>query len=345
MNCLKSTPEIMRAVRLDKTGPPENLHVVELAVPIVGPHDILIRTALAGMIYADAEARKGSYFNVTRLPWVPGREVAGTVEACGEAVTGFSPGDRVMAIVLAGGCYAEYVLASPEEHISDNGVAVPGADIIKLPDGVAFEQGLVYLTNFRLAHLVVHALAKVPREASVLVHGAAGGMGTMVTQIAASLGCEVTALCRGPLEADFCLSNGARRAIDILACDYVDAVLSATQGKGIDFSFNGVGGETINRDPLALKPHGEVILYGYVAGKTPLEPFNVDKTWTLKLFSATDYIATSHFSTATAAMNEWLITKPLLTVGEIFPMSRVAEAHRALEAGQLICKLCLRPDS
>ncbi|WP_167752725.1 quinone oxidoreductase family protein [Pusillimonas caeni] len=330
-------PLTMRAVRLDETGPPENLHVVEQPVPVAGPHDVLIRTELAGILYADAEARKGSYFKPTRLPWFPGREVAGTVVACGQAVADFLPGDRVMAIVHAGGCYAEYVLASV------GGAPKPAADLIKLPENVAFDQGLVYLANFRLAHLVVHALAKVPCGASVAIHGAAGGMGTMVTQILAALDCDVTAICRGRREADFCLANGATRAIDTLAHDYVDSVLCATGG-GVDFSFNGVGGETVNRDPLIVKPCGEVILYGYVAGKTPLEPFDVNKTWTLKLFSAADYLATPHFEQATQAMLDWLGTQPLLSAGEIFPLSRVADAHRALDAGNLLCKLCLRPD-
>lgn len=341
----EALPSMMRAVRLDEVGPPENLRVVDRPVPSVGPRDVLIRTALAGMIYADAEARKGTYFNATPLPWFPGREVAGTVVACGEEVEGYAPGDRVMALVLAGGCYAEYVLASPHEHVSDNGVRAPGADIVKLPDNVAFEQGLVYLVNFRLAHLVVHALANVPPGASIAIHGAAGGMGTMITQIAASLGCAITALCRGSEEVAFCLENGATRAIDTLGCDYVGAVLDATDGEGVDFSFNGVGGPTINRDPLIVKPFGEVILYGYVAGKTPLEPFDVDKTWALKLFSATDYLSTPHFLAATEAMLEWLATRPLLALGEVFPMSCVADAHRALEAGRLLCKLGLRPDA
>lgn len=345
MNYVDTLPATMRAVRLDEVGPPENLHVVEQPLPAVGPHDVLIRTALAGMIYADAEARKGTYFNNTPLPWFPGREVAGTVVACGAQVVEYAPGDRVMALVLAGGCYADYVLASPREHVSDNGVRAPGADVVKLPPNVGFEQGLVYLVNFRLAHLVVHALAKVSRGARIAIHGAAGGMGTMVTQIAAALGCEIIALCRGEEETAFCLANGAATAIDTMRADYVDFVLAATDGEGVDFSFNGVGGATINRDPLIVKPFGEVILYGYVAGKTPLEPFDVDKTWTLKLFSATDYLSTPHFAAATAAMLDWLATRPLLALGEVFPMSRVADAHRALEAGKLLCKLGLRPDT
>lgn len=344
MNIEKNLPKTMRAVCLNEVGPPENLHVVETPVPSVGPHDVLIRTELAGIIYADAEARRGTYFNSTSLPWFPGREVAGIVVARGEEVSEYSVGDRVMALVLAGGCYAEYVLASQHEHVSDNGVRAPGADIIKLPANVSFGEGLVYLVNFRLAHLLIHALAKVPKGASIAVHGAAGGMGTMITQLAKSHGCDVTALCRGPEELEFCLANGASSAYDTLTCDYVHSILDATGGRGVDFSFNGVGGVTINRDPLIIKPFGEVILYGYVAGKTPLEPFDVDKTWALKLFSATDYLTTAHFSNATRAMLEWFETQPLIGLGQVFPLSQVADAHRALEAGKLFCKLGLRPD-
>src|SRR5690554_6181737 len=101
----------MRAIRLDELGAPENLKLVERPVPDVGSADILIRTELAGMIYADAEARKGTYYSETKLPWFPGREVAGVVEAVGSEVEHIKPGDRVMALVFTGGCYAEYVVA------------------------------------------------------------------------------------------------------------------------------------------------------------------------------------------------------------------------------------------
>jgi len=344
MNILNAIPSHMQAIRLDEVGPPENLKVVQQAVPDVGPSDVLIHTAVAGMIYADVEARKGSYFNATKLPWYPGREVAGTVVACGEAVTHVKPGDRVMALVLAGGCYAEYVLASSKAHVSDNGVSVPGADIIALPENVRFEQGLVYLVNFRLAHMLMHALADVQPGDTIAIHGAAGGMGSMVTQLAAAQSCEIIALCRGAEELAFCHANGATHVVDTLQQDYVQVVSTLTANKGVSVSFNGIGGETINRDPLIVRPFGQIILYGYVAGKTPFAPFDVDKTYALKLFSATDYLITPHFSAATQAMQQWFAEKPLLELGAIYPFSQVAEAHHHLEAGKLLCKLGLRPD-
>ena len=331
----------MRAIRLDRIGPPENLKVVEVPIPSIDEHGVLVRTALSGLIYADVEARKGTYYSQTRLPWYPGREVAGIVERVGERVADIRPGDRVAALVLKGGCYAEYVAASTRPLAP--GSAMREADIIVLPDTVTFGQSLVHLINFRLVHLLVHAWAKVPRGARVLVHGASGGMGSMVIQLARALDCTVIALVRSREEAGYCRRIGANHVIDITRSKYEDAVRDITEGKGVEFSFNGVGGETINRDPAIMAPFGEIHAYGYVAGKIDFHPFAVSKSLALKTFAADDYFSTSAFSAATAAMYEWFRTGPLLDVSEVFSFDDVAGAHRRLEEGRVLGKIALRP--
>ncbi|PCE32414.1 quinone oxidoreductase family protein [Burkholderia ubonensis] len=336
-------PSTMRAVRLDQVGPPENLRVAECPVPAVGDDDVLIRTEIAGIIYGDVEARKGTYFTPTRVPWNPGREVTGVIAARGRNVKGLDVGARVMALVPSGGCYAEYVLASPGAPQSGRAPAGPPADIEVLPERVSFREALVYLVNFRLAHLVLNAVTSVRAGDAIAVHGAAGGMGAMVVQLAVAAGCDVTALCHGDEEAAFCRSIGATRAFDTLTTDYVDAVLDATGGKGVRYSFNGVGGETVNRDPLIVSRFGDIVLYGYVAGKTPFQPFAVGKTYGLKLFSATDYLRTPQFAAATDAMRDWMATRPLLSISETWPFARADEAHRRIEAGTFLCKLGLTP--
>lgn len=333
----------MRAIRLDEIGPPENLRLVDVPAPEPGEDGVVIRTAYAGMIYADAEARRGTYYRETVLPWFPGREVAGTVEAVGPAVTGVKAGDRVAALVMGGGCYAERVRAHVAPRALDNGRTVPPSDIVVLPDGVGFGESLVYLVNFRLAHLLVHAWARVPQGARIAVHGATGGMGTMVLELARALGCETIAFVRGDGEAEFCRALGAAHCVDTTVDDYVEAVRAITGGSGVAFSFNGVGGETIERDARILAPFGELHLYGYVAGKRAFDPFATDGTMALKTFNADDFLRTPHFAAATEAMLARFAEGGLLAPGKIFPLDEAAEAHRAIESGKICGKILLEP--
>src|SRR5690606_28213992 len=162
--------------------------------------DVLIKVELAGLIYGDAEARKGTYFSETVTPWYPGREAAGFVEAVGANVDAWKPGDRVMALILSLGCCAEYVIASTKPRPLPNGRTAPPADIIALPANVSFAQGLVYLVNFRLGHLLFHGSSKVPAGSTVLVQGASGGMGSMISELAKAHGCIVIGTCRREVE-------------------------------------------------------------------------------------------------------------------------------------------------
>lgn len=333
----------MRAIRLDRTGPPENLMLVDLPEPELTSDGVLIRTAFAGMIYADAEARRGTYYAETVLPWFPGREASGIVEAVGPEVTDFQPGDRVAALVFGAGCYAEKVLARTTPHLSAAGKMLPPSDIIRLPEGTDLSDALAYLINYRIAHLLMHAWAKVPRGARIVVHGASGGMGSMILELAADLECESIALVRTAAEIEFCRALGASHCVNVTETDAVEAVLAITGGEGAAFSFNGVGGETLARDPLLIAPLGEIHLYGYVAGKLPFDPYAVDGTFALKTFNADTFLRTPHFSAASAAMIERFARGNLLATGKIFPLSEAAAAHHAIEAGEICGKIVLQP--
>jgi NADPH:quinone reductase len=334
---------MMRAVRLDEVGPPENLKLVERPVPEVGPDDVLIKVGMAGLIYGDAEARRGTYFSRTVTPWYPGREAAGVIAAVGANVTTWKPGDRVVALILTLGCCAEYVVASTKPRPLPNGHTAPPADIIALPDGVGFGQALVYVINFRLAHLLFHGSSKVPPGATVLVHGASGGMGAMVTQLARAQGSPVIATCRRAVEAEFLRGLGADHVINVTETDYVAEVKALTGGRGVPFVFNGVGGETINTDLDVVAPFGEIQAYGYVAGKRPFDLFRTGKTMALKTFAADDFFATPMFPAATQAMLDWFKSGPLIDPGAVLPLEQAAEAHRRLDNGDVLGKIVLQP--
>ena len=333
----------MRAIRLDEVGPPSNLKVVEIPKPSLPDDGVVIRTEYAGIIYADAEARRGTYYRQTVLPWYPGREVAGTVEAVGKKVSAYAPGDRVAALVLAGGCYADCVVARTVPQPLPAGGAIPPSDIVPLPDEVGEAEALCYLVNFRLAHLLTHAWSRLSEEMTILVHGASGGMGSMILDIARRIGCTTIALVRNDAEAQFCSRLGASHCIDITRTDYVAETIRLCGRRGIDRSFNGVGGDTIGRDPALVAPFGEILLYGYVAGKREFDPFAVDRTIALKTFAADDFFAGKHFARATAAMHARFADGDLVEPGRIFPLTQAAAAHQALEQGDFCGKILLRP--
>ncbi|MBC2653514.1 quinone oxidoreductase family protein [Novosphingobium aerophilum] len=340
---MNDIPSTMRAVRLDQVGGPENLAVVDVPTPAVGPHDVLIKTALAGLTYGDTEARRGTYFSTTVLPHYPGREVAGTVVAVGDSVTGIAVGDRVMALVVSGACCAEYVAAPTVPTTTKDGRSYPPADITRIPDSVSFECALPYIVNYRLAHFLFEGSSKVPKGATVLVHGASGGMGSMVMQLGEAKGCHVIATCRTAQEEEFCRKLGAAEVIRVDTEDYVAKVLTLTSGRGVDFSFNGVGGETLNRDFEVMAPFGEIQAYGYVAGKTLFDVFRIGKTIAIKTFAADDFFPTPMLPAATQAMLNLFECGPLYAAEMIFPMSEVVEANRLLDRGGVIGKVALRP--
>jgi NADPH2:quinone reductase len=335
----------MRAVVLREPGPPENLRVEEVPVPQVGDNDILIKTELAGLIHADAEIRRGTYSFKPELPWIPGRDVGGEVVARGKNVTTISVGDRVLALVLGGRCAAEYVAApvAGEMTIDAPAGSPETAEAIVLPDTVRMEQALVYLINYRFAYLMVEAQAKVQPGESLFIHGAAGGMGSTLIHYCAGRGLQVIALCRGDAEVDYCRQLGADHTVDVTRDDYVEAVLSLTDGTGANYSFNGVGGDTINRDPQALAPFGEILAYGYVAGKTPFDPFGSGKCIGVKSFAPSPFVATGDFDRATQAMLDRFHTGPLIEVTKTFSFEEAAEAHRWLDEGKMLGKIALRP--
>jgi NADPH:quinone reductase len=332
----------MKAIRIDETGPPEKLKLVDMPIPELDDDDILIKTEYAGLTYADSEFRRGSYYLETKLPYFPGREVAGTIEKVGANVKTWKPGQRIMAMVLSAGCYAEYVQASTGKYTFPSGITYPAADIMALPDNVSGSQGLVYLINYRLAHILFHAYINIPAKASVIVHGAAGGFGSVTTMIARANGNTVIALSRTAEEVEFCLANGADHSLNMTKVDYVDEVMKITNGIGADYSINGVSGDTLDKDAHAMKTFGEIIIYGYAAGRTSFDPWAADKSLTVKSFYADDFLAGLPLSNANEAMYECFRSGQLADVTRTFELGDAASAHELIDSGKSMGKIALK---
>ena len=321
----------MKAVQLDGYGSAENLRIVDLPVPRPTEDQVLIRVEAAGLIFADVLMRRGDYINQpSALPFVPGREVAGVVERVGARVTGLRPGMRVTAHMHTGG-YAEYAVAS-------------AADVIALPDRVSFLQGLVYHINLRIAYLCYYTFGQIQPCDTVLLHAAAGGIGTLVTQIAKRRGRNVViALSSSDDKLAHCRATGADYLVNYRATDYVDAVLRITGGRGVDVSLNSVGGSTLTTDPHVIRPMGRLVVYNYAAGRGLIDPFDVvlRKSLTISVFTTYTVFGQEEFRRATDFLVSWLHTEDLISVSRTFPLDDVVGAHRWLEEQRAHGKIAL----
>ena len=191
----------MKAIHLKELGSVDNFAVVDIPKPELSEDEVLIRTKYAGVMYADIMQRKGEYLVQPPLPFVPGKEVAGVVEEVGSNIKNLKPGMRVMTTVLIG-AYAEYVKAFER-------------DVFVLPDRATFQQGLVYLANLPAAYLAYYTFGSVQPNETILLHAAAGGIGSLITQIAKRKGENtVIALASSDEKLEFCHKNGADHCIN-----------------------------------------------------------------------------------------------------------------------------------
>jgi NADPH2:quinone reductase len=320
----------LKAVQLDQFGPAENFHLVDIPIPEPNEDEVLIKVETAGIVFADTQMRRGDYVNTPPLPFIPGREVSGTIENVGPQVTSLHPGMRVMAFIPKGG-YAEYAIARGEE-------------IIPLPDQVTHLQGLVYLVNMRIAYLNYYLHGNTGVTDTILIHAAAGGIGTLLTQIAKRRGENtVIALSSSDEKCAYCQSNGADYAINYKVTDYVKEVLEITGGGGVDVAFNSVGGWTFKKDPYVIKPLGQWVIYGYAAGKDLIDPYEVimPRSLSLSINSVYTVREREEYKQATQFMMEWLQKEELDSVRQTFPLEDVVEAHHWIEDQRSIGKIAL----
>lgn len=311
----------MRAVQLAAYGPAENLKIVDAPVPEPAEDEVLIKVEAAGVIFADTQMRRADYVNLpASLPFVPGREVAGTVEKVGAAVAHIRPGMRVTADMHTGG-YAEYA-------------AAPAKRVVHLPDRASFLQGVVYHVNLRIAYLNYYVYGQVQPNETILVHAAAGGIGTLITQIARRRANNVViALSSSEEKLEYCRANGADYGVNYKQTDYVEEVLRITGGRGVDVSLNSVGGPTLAKDPLVIRPRGRWTIYGYAAWKGVIDPYEVimPKSLTLVINSVYTVREREEYRQATDFLVNWLETEELISVSRTFPLEDVVAAHHWIE--------------
>jgi len=243
----------MRAIQVTEYGDDGELEVVETDAPEPGSRQVQIDIEAIGVNFSDVMQRRGDYYGGPEPPYTPGTEVAGTISAVGDGVE-MDLGDRVAALVSMDiGAYAEYVVAQA-------GVVFP------IPDAMSFEAAAGFPVQFTTAHCGLHEWGGLEEGDTVLVHAAAGGVGTAAVQIANADGAEVVATASTDEKLSLAADLGADHTINYTEADFRD-VIDETLG-GVDLVLDGVGGSVLSRSIQSLTPFGRVITYGQASRET-----------------------------------------------------------------------------
>jgi NADPH2:quinone reductase len=311
------------AIRVHETGGPEVLNWEEVDVGDPGPGQVRIRQEAAGLNYIDVYHRTGLY--PQSLPFIPGVEGAGVVEAVGADVTGLKAGDRVAYGGPAGG-YAEVRL-------------IPADRLVKLPDDISSEQAAAMMLQGMTTEMLVKRVHPVKAGETVLIHAAAGGVGLILCQWAKALGATVIGTVGSDEKAELARGHGCDHAIVYTRQDFVAEVDRITRGAKVAVVYDGVGKDTFMRSLDCLKRRGMMASFGNASG--PVEPFDallLAFKGSLFLTRPTLYDYTldpAELQQSAKALFEVVESgKVKIEIGQRFSLADAAEGHRALEARQ-----------
>jgi len=321
----------MKAIRINETGGPEVMHLEEIETPTPKEGEVLIKVAAAGINFADLAQRQGAYLTRTRTPMTMGFEFAGTVMALGPGVSTPAVGTRVVAFGEGG--YAEYAIAQ-------------AATTIPIPPNLDFAHAAAFPVQGITAYQLLRESARIQPGESVLVHAAAGGVGTLAVQLAKLMGTgTVIGTASNTSKLELARRLGADVTLNYTEDDWGEQVKSATGGKGADIILEMVGGKVAEQSLQCLAPYGRMVIYGAASGQiaqfsgTQLMYKNqaIIGYWLTSQMQRTDHIAM-----AAMELIQYLIAGKLeIIVGQTFPLAEAAEAHRAIAERKTMGKVVL----
>jgi NADPH2:quinone reductase len=324
---------VVRAVRVSRLGGPEVLQVHEVAVPEPGPGQVRVAVRASGLNFAETMQREGHYPGAD-LPWIPGSELAGVVEALGAGVTTVEVGARVVARVSSGG-YAEYAVAAAD-------------DLAVLPAGLDFDVATAAAVHAPTALVLVRHVAPVTAGQVVLVHAAAGGIGSLLVQLLARAGATVIAAASNGSKLALPRALGAAGTVDYSAPDWVRQVRSLTGGRGVDVVLATVAGRVLDDSLDLLAPLGHLVIWGasHSVGT------HLDQPRVTRLVYGNQRVSGYAFPTypadavraATRDSLDLLAAGTLeVSVGGRYGLDEVAQAHRDIESRTSTGKLVVIP--
>jgi NADPH2:quinone reductase len=318
----------MRAIQITEFGGPEVLVPTELPDPEPGPGQILIDVTRAGVNYADTHQAENSYLAPSSLPMVPGAEVAGR-----------APDGRRVVALTSGGGYAEHAAADP-------------AMCFDVPDDVSDEDALALVVQGATAWVLLRRSARMDPGESVVVHAAAGGVGTLAVQLAKAFGAgRVIAVASSEAKRKVALDLGADVAVDSAAPDMTAALIEANEGRRVDIVLDMVGGRVTDESVRALAPFGRLAFYGMASREAPrpvqlpnLMRFSttVGGMWLPHAWMLPGDVVNQAMTEMLAMVGDGRL-RPVL--GECYPLSEAHRAHEALRSRGTIGKLTLDPSA
>lgn len=313
----------MKAIQISAFGGPEVMQYVDLPDPIAAESEIVLEVTAVGINYADTHQTENSYLSPQTLPLVPGIEV-----------TGIHEGKRYLASVSSGG-YAQKAIAQK-------------AALIPIPDQVTDQQALCMLVQGSTAWHLLRTMGSVKPGQTVVVHAAAGGVGTIAIQLAKLWGARVIAVTSTQSKIDLAQSLGADEVVDAHEPELGKALRAANGGRGVDLILEMVGGSTFDQSLLALGNFGKLITFGMASrtAPTPIHPGSLmhgSKTvsgfWLANCFGKKELM-----SDVITELFELVADGKLRPIiGATFPLSKAADAHRAMLARATSGKIALDP--
>ncbi len=313
----------MKAIKITEFGGPESMHLVDVDEPTPGPGQELIEITSIGINYADTHQTENSYLAPQKLPLVPGLEVVGIAN-----------GRRVLAPVEGGG-YAQKAVAH-------------SAAMIEIPVGVSDEQALCMLVQGTTAWHILKTVGHLVPGETVVIHAAAGGVGTIAIQLAKSWGAKVIAVASTESKRDLAKSLGADVVIDADQDKLLAAILEANNGKHVDLVLEMVGGKTFDVSLEALAPFGRLVTFGMASrtAPTPIHPGvliggtkTISGFWLAHCFGKKELLHDVVVELFSLVIEGKL--KPV--IGATFGLSQATQAHQAMLARETTGKITLNP--
>jgi len=313
----------MKAIQITAFGGPEVMNLLELPDPIAGADEVLLDVTAIGINYADTHQTENSYLSPQTLPMIPGIEVVGT-----------NGGKRYLATVSSGG-YAQKALA----HKSS---------LIAIPDTVTDQQALCMLVQGTTAWHLLKTMGHIEKGQSVVIHAAAGGVGTVAIQLAKMWGAKVIAVTSTGAKGELAKSLGADILVDANVEELGKAIREANGGRGVDLILEMVGGKTFDQSLLALGTFGKLITFGMASrtAPTPVHPgalMHGSKTisgfWLANCFGKKELL-NDVIEELFQLISDGKL-KPV--IGATFPLSQAADAHKSMLARESVGKIALDP--
>ncbi|WP_396613126.1 zinc-binding alcohol dehydrogenase family protein [Haloferax sp. S1W] len=323
----------MKSITVTEYGRSDTLEVRETEMPEPEPGEVRITVEAAGINFADIMQRRGHYRDGPTPPYTPGLEAAGTIDAVGEGVER-DVGERVVAMTGTG-AYAEYVTA-------------PANALFDVPESMSFAEAAGFPVQFLTAHNCLHAWGGLEDGERVLIHAAAGGVGTAAVQLAEFADVETFGTASTEAKLELASDLGLDHPIQYTEEDFRDVVADETDGEGIDLVLDGVGGETFQHSLDTLSDFGRVVTYGAASGE-------VAKADTTRLLFENKSVIGFHLGNAmqkrprsvlgaVPELSELLASGELdVVVGETFALEDAAEAHQYIEDRKSSGKVVLEP--